>query len=224
MDIEQEPATATRTVAPASPFALVALTASMGGLEALTAVLAPLPADFPAPIVVVQHLSSRYPSRLVTLLSCRTALTVHWATRGVRVRPGTVYVAPANRHLLVTPAGTLAISQAPAVQFTRPAADPLFTSVAAVYGERAIGVVLSGMGRDGAAGVRAIKGHGGRVLVQEAATARAAAMPRAALATGCVDFALPLPVIAPALMALVMVPGAATLLRVAPPAPDGRAA
>jgi two-component system chemotaxis response regulator CheB len=92
----------------------------------------------------------------------------------------------------------------------------LFASVAVTYGERAIGVVLTGMGCDGAAGVRVIKGHGGRVLVQEPATARAAAMPRAVVATGCVDFVLPLSVIAPALMALVMVPGAADLLRVAP--------
>jgi two-component system chemotaxis response regulator CheB len=119
--------------------------------------------------------------------------------------------------VLVTPDGTLTLAHTPYVQFTRPAADPLFTSVATAYGERAIGVVLTGMGRDGAEGICAIKRHGGRVLIQEAATARARAMPQAAWATGCGDFALPLPLIAPALMALVMAPGAATLLRVAPP-------
>jgi two-component system chemotaxis response regulator CheB len=197
-------------------FSLVAVAASLGGPKALTAVLAPLPADFPAAIVVVQHLSARYPSSLVEILDRRTALAVQWAAPGERVRPGTTYVAPPDHHVLFTPDGTLALSHLPPVHFTRPAADLLFASVAATYGEHTIGVVLTGAGCDGAAGIRAIKEHGGRVLIQDEATARAREMPRAALATGCGDFALPLHLIAPALIALVMVPGAAALLRVAP--------
>ncbi len=207
--------------APFAPFAVVAVAASLGGLDALMAMLAPLPRDFPAAVIVVQHLSTHYPSALAELLGRRTALAVTWAAQGQRVRPGAVYVAPPDHHVLATRGGRLALSRAPRVQFTRPAADPLFASVAAAYGARAVAVVLTGTGRDGAAGVRAIKGCGGLVLIQEAATARAGDMPRAALATGCVDFALPLPVIGPALVALAMVPGAAALLRVAPPArPD----
>ncbi len=209
---------------PSPPFDIVALAASLGGIEAFRAVLAPLPADFPAAVVVVQHLSARYPSTLAELLSRYTALPVQWAAPGQRVCPRTVYVAPPDQHVLVTLDGILALSRTPHVQFTRPAADPLFASVAAAYGKRAVGVVLTGMGRDGAAGIRAIKSHGGRVLIQEAGTARARAMPQAALATGCGDFALPLAMIAPALLALVMAPGAATLLRVAPPGQGGRPA
>lgn len=203
--------------APSPPFDVVVLAASLGGVEALTAVLAPLPADFPAAIIVVQHLLAHYPSQLAELLGRRTALTVRWATAGEQVQPGTVYVAPPDHHVLLAPGGVLALSHLPRVQFTRPAADPLFASVAVAYGARAVGVVLTGTGCDGAEGVRAIKGRGGRILAQEVATARARAMPRAALATGCVDFALPLPMIAQALMALLMVPGAAALLRVALP-------
>lgn len=201
---------------PSPPFDVIALAASTGGIAALAAVLAPLPRDFPAAVVVVQHLSARYPSTLVELLSRRTSLAVRWAVPGERLRPQTVYLAPPDYHMVVTRGGTLALTQTPYVQFTRPAADLLFASVADVYGARAIGVVLTGMGRDGAAGVRAIKGRGGRVVVQDAATARARAMPQAALATGCADFALPLPLIASALVALVMVPGAAALLQVSP--------
>jgi two-component system, chemotaxis family, protein-glutamate methylesterase/glutaminase len=102
--------------------------------------------------------------------------------------------------------GALALSQAPKVWAARPAADPLFTSVARAYRGRARAVVLTGMGRDGAAGACAVKRGGGRVLAQDPATATAGAMPRAAIATGCVDVVLPLELIAPALIALLMAP------------------
>ena len=193
-------------------FDVVAMAASLGGLDALSCVLGGLPANFPAPILVVQHLSARFPSYLVELLSRRCALGVTWARPGQLLLRGNVYVAPADQHLLVGIARSVRLSSEPRVQFARPSADVLFESVAAVYRERAIAVVLTGTRHDGASGALAIKRAGGRVLAQDAATSVAFGMPEAAIATGCVDFVLPLPTIAPALVALTMAPGAAALL------------
>jgi two-component system chemotaxis response regulator CheB len=199
---------------------VVAIAASLGGLDALSRLLGALPPDFPVPVLVVQHLSARFPSHLVELLSRRCALAVTWAQPGQLLRPGVVYVAPPDRHLVVGVARMVRLSEAPHVQFVRPSADLLFESVAGAYRERAIAVVLTGTRSDGARGVGAIKRAGGRVLAQDEASSRAFGMPRAAIATGCVDFVLPLPTIAPALVALAMVPGAAALLERAmrPPA------
>jgi two-component system chemotaxis response regulator CheB len=120
-----------------------------------------------------------------------------------------VYVLPPDRQGVLDGDGRLVFRRAHRCQ-----ADPLFESAAFGYGERAIAVVLTGRLDDGVAGVRAVKGRGGRVIVQDASTSAAFAMPAAAIATGCVDFVLPLDYIAPALVSLVMVPGAAELFRV----------
>ena len=108
-----------------------------------------------------------------------------------------------NRHLLVNPDGTLSLSQSELVHFLRPSADLLFESLAASYKERAIAVVLTGTGSDGAMGVQAIKKMGGTVIVQDQATAEFPGMPSAAIQTRGVDFILPLGEIAPALLTLV---------------------
>lgn len=200
-------------------FDIVAIATSLGGLNALTEVLPALPKSFPVPILVVQHLSARFPSHLVEILNRRSALPVTWARTGEQLRHGTVYVAPPDQHLLIGIAHSALLSSSPHVQFARPSADVLFQSVAATYRERAIAVMLTGTRRDGAAGVLAIKRAGGRVLAQDAATSAAFGMPQAAIATGCVDFVLPLRTIAPALVALTMVPGAAAYLRVPPALP-----
>jgi len=184
-------------------FEIVALAASAGGLKALTDVLAALPADFPAALVVVQHLDPRHRSLMAELLGRRTALPVKEAQEGDRLEPGRAYVAPPNRHLLVNPDNTLSLTQTELVHFVRPSADLLFESAAASYRERAIAVVLSGSGKDGAMGVKAIKKMGGTVIVQDAKTSEFFGMPEAAQQTGMVDFVLPLPEIAPALQTLV---------------------
>lgn len=193
-------------------FDIVAMTASLGGLDALSRVLGALPPDFPVPILVVQHMSARYPSHLAEILSKRCMLPVTWTYPGQRLYGGGVYVAPPDWHLLVGAGGAIQLSRQPRVQFVRPSADVLFESVAAIYRERAIGVVLTGLCNDGAYGASAIKRAGGRVLTQDRATSKAFGMPQATITTGCVDFVLPLPTIAPALVALTMVPGAASLL------------
>jgi two-component system chemotaxis response regulator CheB len=184
-------------------FDIVALAASAGGLKAITQVLAALPADFPAALVVVQHLDPRHRSLMSEILGRRTALRVKEAAEGEQVAPGTAYIAPPNHHLLVNSGGKLSLSQTELVHFVRPSADLLFESVAAAYRERAIAVVLSGSGSDGSMGVKGIKKTGGTVIVQEPGSAEFRGMPDAAEKTGMADFVLPLPEIAPALATLV---------------------
>jgi len=169
-------------------------------------VLEALPAGFPAPVLVVQHVDPRHRSLMAEILAKRTTLPVKEAAQGDRIRPGHVYIAPPNRHLLVTTQGTLELTQTELVHFVRPSADLMFESVAAAYGERAIAVVLSGSGHDGAMGVKAIKKTGGTVIVQDARNAEFAGMPESAIASGSADFVLPLADIAPALRTLCAVP------------------
>ncbi len=187
-----------------APFDIVALAASAGGLTALSRVLAALPGNFPAVIVVVQHLDPRHRSLMADILSRRTPLRVKQAEEGEQVAPATVYIAPPNRHLLVNPDSTLSLSQSELVHFLRPSADLLFESVAASYRERAIAVVLTGTGSDGAMGVQAIKKMGGTVIAQDEASAEFFGMPSAAIHSGSVDFVLPLDEIPTALVTLVI--------------------
>ena len=190
-------------------FDIVALAASAGGLKALTDVLAALPKDFPAALVMVQHLDPRHRSLMADILGKRTRLQVREAHEGDVLRPGLAFIAPPNRHLLVNPDGTVSLSQSELVHFVRPSADLLFESAAASFRGRAIAVVLTGSGSDGAMGVKAIKKMGGTVIVQDQNTAEFYGMPDAAQKTGVVDFVLPLEEIAPALEKLVHVEDAA---------------
>lgn len=189
-------------------FGVVAMAASAGGLKALTTILSGLDAGFPAPILVVQHLDRAHPSLMAQILDRRTALSVTQARSGETIRPGHAYIAPPDYHLLVDDRGTLSLTHTALVRFVRPSADILFTSVAASFGNRAIAVVVTGSGSDGAAGVREIKRLGGTVVVQDQASSEFFGMPGAAIGTGDVDFVLPLAEIAGKLAALVCgVPG-----------------
>ncbi|WP_201278202.1 chemotaxis protein CheB [Scytonema millei] len=187
------------------PQKVVAICASAGGLSALSQVLSALPANFPAAITVVQHVSPHYPSMMADILSRRTKLPVVQVRPGDYLRTGTVYIAPPDHHLLVNADGSLSLSHSELVHFVRPSADLLFESVAASFKQQAIAVVLTGMGSDGAMGVRAIEEMGGTVIVQDYKTAEFGGMPEAAINTGVVDLVLPLNEIAPALVKLVAV-------------------
>ena len=182
----------------------MAMAASAGGLTALGHVLSRLPSDFTAAIVVVQHLDPRHRSLMAEILDKRTSLEVRQAQEGDLLRPGTVYIAPPDHHLLVNSDGRLSLSRSELVHFVRPSADLLFESVAASYQERAIAVVLTGTGSDGSMGVAAIKKLGGIVIAQDELSAEYSGMPAAAVATKCVDFVLNLDEIAAALITLVM--------------------
>jgi len=189
---------------PRAAFDVVAIAASAGGLHALTKVLSGLGPEFPASITVVQHLDPRHRSLMADILSRHSPLPIKQAAEGDRVRPGAVFIAPPDRHLLVNADGGLSLSRAELVRFLRPSADLLFESVAASFKDRAIAVVLTGTGSDGAGGIQAIKKMGGTVIAQDEASSEFFGMPSAAIHTGEVDFVLPLSEIAPALTKLVV--------------------
>ena len=189
---------------PGASYSIVAMAASAGGLNALSEVLSSLPADFPATIVVVQHLDHRHRSLMAEILDRRTKLKVQQAAEGEILAAGVVYIAPPNRHMLINRDATVSLTQSELVHFVRPSADLLFESVAASYKERAICVILTGNGSDGSMGVRAIKKMGGTVIAQDKTTSEFFGMPGAAIETGNVDFVLPLGEIGAALVTLVM--------------------
>jgi two-component system chemotaxis response regulator CheB len=185
---------------------VIGIAASAGGLRALSALLAPLPPEFPAPVVVVQHLDPRHPSLMAGILGRVTRLLVKEAQEGEGIRPGTVYLAPPDRHLLVNANATLSLSRTELVHFVRPSADLLFESLAASFKAHALAIVLTGTGSDGSLGLPAIKKMGGQVIAQDQATSEFFGMPEAAIRTGAVDLVLPLHRIADAMLTWVARP------------------
>ena len=169
---------------------LIAIGASAGGLPALAEVLSGIDVEFPA-IVVVQHLDPSHKSQIPSLLTRKTRKPVKEAEDGEPLIEGTVYVGPPDEHLLVTQ-GKIQLAHSRLIRFSRPSIDIMFGSVAAVYGQAAIGVILSGSNRDGADGIAAIKRAGGITMAQDPATAEFRVMPQASIDTGCVDIVIPL--------------------------------
>ena len=172
-------------------------------MSALTQLLSQLPGGFGAIIVIVQHVDPRHRSLMPQVIGRQTRLPVAHAEEGIKLEADHVYLAPPNQHMLINRKGTLTLTDTELVNFVRPSADLMFESVAAAYGERAIAVVLTGSGHDGAMGVTAIKQRGGTVIAQDEASSEFFGMPSAAITTGAVDFVLPLDDIAPKLVALI---------------------
>jgi len=184
-------------------YEIVAIASSAGGVTALRDLLGAFPADFGVPIVAVQHLDRRHRTVVAQVLGRNSALLVKLAEDQEVIKPSVVYMAPPDYHVLLAAGGVLTLSQSELVHFLRPSADLLFESVAAVYGPRVIACVLTGTGNDGAMGGSAVKSRGGTVVVEARATAEFPGMPRAAVATGNVDFVLALEEIAPVILGLV---------------------
>ena len=161
---------------------IVALVASAGGIDALSHVLSALPSDLPASIIVLLHVSPDRDSMLPDILSHVSALGVEAARDGEALAPGRVIVAPAGRHLLITTDLRTALIASGAFPPSRPSADLLLTTLATAAGPRAIAVVLSGKGHDGATGATAIHRFGGTVLATDAASSASFAMPAATIA------------------------------------------
>jgi two-component system chemotaxis response regulator CheB len=183
-------------------FEVIAIGASAGGLKALMEVLSRLPADLPASVLVVQHLDPRHRSLLVELLQRHCKIRIKEAGNDDPVEKSVVYIAPPDRHLLLSDGKTYLTSTA-FVHFSRPSIDLMLESVAASVGGRAIGVILTGAGSDGAMGIKAIKEKGGTTIAQDPHSAEYGSMPGSAIATGMVDFVLPLEDIAPAIITLI---------------------
>ena len=187
-------------------YQLVVVGSSAGGIEALSTLVAALPANFPAPIVLAQHLDPTYPSHLGEILARHSTLPVRTVTDQEPLMPGVVYVVPADRHVEITDhvvrlrATGKASSRSP-----KPSVDRLLTSAARVYGERLIAVILTGTGSDGTLGARAVKAAGGLVVIENPKTAAYPGMPES-LARSSVDLVADLARIGPLLADLLTTP------------------
>lgn len=178
-----------------SPADLIVVGASSGGPQALAEVLGQLPADFPLPILVVQHMPPLFTQELARHLARRCRLMVQEARDGDPAEPGVVSIAPGDFHMAVEGGRggrRIRLNQEPPEHACRPAIDILFRSAAVVSGAGALGIILTGMGNDGVRGALAIRRGGGQVLVQEPALALAESMPRTAVETGIANAVAPL--------------------------------
>lgn len=182
---------------------IIAIAASTGGPGALVRLLSEFPGDLPVPIAVVQHIANGFGEGFVTWLNSCLSLKAKLAENGEPLLPGTVYVAPDDRHLGVSARSTTLLTSAPPVGGFRPSGTFLFESVAKAFGTTAIAVVLTGMGQDGVEGLKFVREAGGTIIAQDEESSVVFGMPKAAIATGFVDYVLPLPAIAPRLLSLV---------------------
>ena len=186
---------------------IVALVSSAGGLDATRSVLADLPADFGAPIVVLQHLSPERESNLPEILQRQTPLSVVIAEDKAPLEASHVYVAPPGCHTLVTPDQRLSLIEVGAYPPSRPSADLLLTTLAMAADERAIAVVMTGQGHDAATGATAIHKHGGIVIATDEETSDHFSMPAATIDRDkIVDAIVPVPELAQRLIELVHLP------------------
>jgi two-component system chemotaxis response regulator CheB len=172
--------------------AAVVIGASAGGVEALGFLLGSLPADLRLPVVVVMHVLSGKPSRLAELFGSKCRVPVREASDKEPLVPGTIYIACPDYHLLVEPDFTLGLSNEEPVCWSRPSIDVLFESAAEAWGERLLGIVLTGANADGANGLRAVRAAGGLGWVQSPLEASSAVMPSAALKLAGADRVLEL--------------------------------
>jgi len=182
-------------------FRIITIGTSLGGFEALKSVLGSLPDDFAVPIAVVQHRSHEESEIFAPLLANYVRLPVIEIEDKQEIEGGHIYVCPPNYHLLVD-GNHFALSADEPVMFARPSIDVLFESAAESFGDSVIGVLLTGMSRDGSSGLNKIKEHGGFTLVQDPTTAEAQIMPEAAISSMSVDKILPLQEIASFLVEL----------------------
>jgi two-component system chemotaxis response regulator CheB len=174
------------------PYEAIVIGASVGGLEALKIVLSALPASFPSPVAIVQHIGERSESFMAELLNQASRITVKEAEDKESLSPGTAYLAPPGYHLLIEPDRSFSLSVDERVNYARPSIDVLFESAAEVFGETLIGIILTGANADGAQGLKTIKEYGGVAIVQSPEGAENPAMPKAALTTTEVDYVVSL--------------------------------
>jgi two-component system chemotaxis response regulator CheB len=170
---------------------IIGIAASTGGPQALTRVLVKLPHNIP-PTLIVQHMPEGFTRIFAERLGQTCRFGVKEAEEGDKLSEGLALIAPGNFHMRVTGGDRIHLSKDAPVNFVRPSADPTLISVAEMFGPKAIGVILTGMGNDGAKGIAAIKQKGGQTIAQDEKTSVVFGMPKAAIATGCVDIVSPL--------------------------------
>ena len=185
---------------------IVALAASTGGPRALQEILPALPGELPVPVVVVQHMPEGFTASFAARMNDLSALTVVEGKDGLPLRPGMAVIAPGGWHMVLEEGGKYGVcrlSDAPPENSVRPAADPLFRSVAKVFGGAVVGAILTGMGRDGTEGARVLRAQGATILSEAPETCVVYGMPRVVFEAGLVDRQLPLYEMARALVHLV---------------------
>ncbi len=182
---------------------LLVIASSTGGPGILAKILTQLPADFPVPVLIVQHIMTGFSIGLATWLNQLVPLEVRLAEQGDEPRAGQVLIAPDDHHMVVDSKGLIALNEDPPQNGLRPSANYLFHSVAKVYGATAIGLILTGMGNDGAEGLLALRESGAHTIAQDEATCIVFGMPAVAIELGAAEQILPTEKIAPALMHLV---------------------
>lgn len=186
----------------ASKLQLVAIGASTGGPAALASLLSELPADFPVPILIVQHISPGFSLGFASWLNQKSPLEVRLARHNDEPQPGQVLIAPDSQHMVINSMGLVALHNGPAIHNLRPAANLLFESVAQVYGSTAIGVILTGMGSDGAEGLSSMRRAGARTIAQNKESCVVFGMPAVAINLGAAEQVLHINQIAAALVDL----------------------
>jgi two-component system chemotaxis response regulator CheB len=170
----------------------VALAASTGGPQAIQTVLQGIGGELDVPLLIVQHITRGFAAGMASWLSSTCPQRVKLAEQGEAPQDGTVYLAPHDHHLMLARRGTLVLSSAPPRRGFRPSANVLFESVAECHGAASVGVILTGMGDDGAAGLGAMRAAGAATIAQDAATSVVYGMPAAAVAAGAAQYVLPL--------------------------------
>jgi two-component system chemotaxis response regulator CheB len=186
-----------------SKIQLVAMASSTGGPGALAEILGQLPATFPAPILVVQHITPGFAAGLASWLNQQTPLEVRLARHADEPKPGQVLLASDNYHLAINGIGLVVLQNTPPVGGQRPSANVLFQSIAQGYGATALGVILTGMGSDGAAGLLLMRQAGAHTIAQDKETCVVFGMPAAAIEVGAAEQILPAHRIAAAIIALI---------------------
>ena len=171
---------------------VVAVGCSTGGPRALTEIIPLLPRDIPACLIIVQHMPAKFTASLAERLDAISEIDVKEAANGDKIRPGIVYIAPGDYHILAGKNDVIYLNQDPPQHGVRPSVNVMIKSVAAIYGKRAVGVILTGMGSDGRDGIMTIKEQGGFVLAEHESSCVVYGMPRAAIEAGAVDRVAPL--------------------------------
>jgi two-component system chemotaxis response regulator CheB len=179
------------------------IASSTGGPGILAKILRGLPVDFPAPILIVQHIMAGFAAGLATWLNQLAPLEVRLAQHADEPKVGQVLIAPDNHHMLINNQGLISLNQEPPQNGLRPSANYLFNSAAQVYGATTIGVILTGMGNDGAEGLLALRETGAHTIAQDETSCVVFGMPAVAIELGAAEQILPADKIATALMALV---------------------
>lgn len=175
---------------PKNAYDAIVIGASAGGLYVMTKLLQPLPANFPLPVIVVQHRSRDERSLLEEVLQQKCAVRIKQADEKEVIQKGTVYFAPPDYHLLIENDRSFSLSFDAAVNYSRPSIDVLFESAADVYKNRLLGIILTGANSDGAGGIKKIKMLGGNTIAQSLETADYPEMPKAAINTGYVRYTM----------------------------------